>query len=670
MERFFFYRLPNNYKRYVLGINSHLNQSIEEGSIDIKRLWFGDFLEQQSTPPEDTAQVDVIFRIIRRTEVLNQQHFDQPKMFEHQQITGRKATHLVEKVVYGVELIISMRRTLDLNFESKASAEGNIYLAAKSFFQTIGPRMKIAGERLTEFKRIKCTIFSSLESRNIKHGTFEDSCKLLQDLLRPNIKRSIYSDKEDKWKPIEIILKFKFNQKLSAEIKARLLTEKMSDVEFEVEKNLAMLKAIIKESNVILKHPSINRVPPFEMAMCQFLDLLVAFQKKIDNFYSRLFVKMWSPEQIEKILGGMKSISDLLIDTTDWLIHRHKEIEIMCSLLSDTNLPMSNLKEIESTVSSCTRDITLKMDYTQDPLIDNLAKYIKNKKAFKLPVFWIVTSGKNRTEHIIPLLKYFDNLRVTQCSSLDCRYQIGFVPVSSSFKNGAIIPFGCSEKYHPTGVVTATELPDRPIQPSVGTSISQESFYSGIQIRQPEKWDAVSEKASLKLCLKKEEDRFNTVSSYSSILSHPTTSLTEKGKRNSVCNAPAKTANTDEFSSSEVEIESRGNATNISDSSLTRSEVSPQLYLKKYGDQKLYVSSASQYISSLSVNEEINPVSAAPKMVSSHHQTDNTNGFSSSELEIELSSAISSRENLTNLPRKQKTLFDLLSQCFSCLRKR
>jgi hypothetical protein len=254
----------------------------------------------------------------------------------------------------------------------------------------------------------------------------------------------------------------------------------------------------------------------------------------------------------------------------------------MFSLLSDTYLPMSDLKEIKSTVSSCKgkclRDITLKMDYTQDPLIDNLAKYIKNQKAFKLPVFWIVTSGKNRTEHIIPLLKYFDNLPFTKCSSLDCSYQIGLVPVSLSMQDGTVIPFGCSEKFHPTGVIAATELPHRPIQPSVGTSVSQQSFYSGIQIRQPEKWDAVSEKVSLKLCLKKEEDRFNTVSS---ITSHPTTSLTENGKRNSVCNAPAKTANTDEFSSSEVEIESRGNATNISDSSLTLSEVSPQLYLKK-----------------------------------------------------------------------------------------
>ncbi len=32
VEHFFFYRLPNNYKRYVFGINSHLDESIEGGS--------------------------------------------------------------------------------------------------------------------------------------------------------------------------------------------------------------------------------------------------------------------------------------------------------------------------------------------------------------------------------------------------------------------------------------------------------------------------------------------------------------------------------------------------------------------------------------------------------------------------------------------------------------
>jgi hypothetical protein len=53
------------------------------------------------------------------------------------------------------------------------------------------------------------------------------------------------------------------------------------------------------------------------------------------------------------------------------------------------------------------------------------------------------------------------------------------------------------------------------------------------------------------------------------------------------------TENKNGFSSSEVKAELRGNGTNISDSSLTRSEVFPKLCSKKE-DQNSCVSSASQ----------------------------------------------------------------------------
>jgi hypothetical protein len=334
VERFFFYRLPNNYKRYV-GINSQLDTIIEGGSIDIKRLWFADYLEQQSTPPEDTAQVDVIFRIIRRTEVLNQ-HYGQQKMFECQQITGGKATHLVEKVVYGVELIISMRRALDFNFESKASAEGNIYLAAKAFFQQIIDSKVYHGERPTELDKINCTIFSSIDPGNVKNGTFEVSWKM--------VRHDISSDSEEKWKPIEFTLKMKFKMKILTQIDARMSSDKK-----RVERHMTMLEAIIRESNVIAKHPSIHRVPPFEMVMSQFLNLLAQIRKKVQHFYSMFYVKMRSPELF---LSEIKPISDLLIEMIDWLMRRRKEIEMMCSLLSDTNLPMADLKTIKKSVSS------------------------------------------------------------------------------------------------------------------------------------------------------------------------------------------------------------------------------------------------------------------------------------------------------------------------------
>jgi hypothetical protein len=256
------------------------------------------------------------------------------------------------------------------------------------------------------------------------------------------------------------------------------------------------------------------------------------------------------------------------------------------------------------------------MDFAQDPLIDNMSRFIKNRKPFKLPVFWIATIGKRRIDQVIPMLKSFDNLRVTQRSSLDCRYQIGLVPVSSSYKNGAVIPFGYPVKELPTEV-PAAELPDKPIQPSgnsekgqqVETSIQPQEIscvFSGSQIGHPpgDPQDYyVSEKSPIppkhwqtKVGNEEKSDHISFVSSRSN------SSLSENWKMISGCAtaAPMKmvsshhppTENKGGFPSSEVKIELRGNGTNISDSSLTRVEVFPKLVCSKEdGDQKSYVSS-------------------------------------------------------------------------------
>ena len=404
-----------------------------------QRLWFADYLERRSTPEDDNiAQVDAIIRIIRRTEVLNQR-FVRQKMFEYQLSTDGKATHLVEKVVYGAELIISMRRALDLKFESKASAEAHIYLAAKDSFQQIFCSKVL--ERLTELDKVNCTIFSSIDPGNVKNGTFEDSFKILRDAVR--------STNEDKWKPIEMTLK-----DIPTQIEARIWAEKMSDVDYEKERQLAMLKAIVKESNVIAKHPFISRVPPIEKVMCQFLDLVAPFRKEMESFHLRLFEQRLAPEQF---LRHMKPISDMLIDTTDWLIRRRKEIENMCLLLSDTNLCMTDLEEIKNSVSSGkekrTRVFILKMDCFSDPRIENLAKFIGNQEPFKLPIFLIEICGKHRIEHYNQLLKAFSN------KNTDYSSQIGLVPISSSMNDGTVIRIGYNTKDFLE--ITATELPDK-----------------------------------------------------------------------------------------------------------------------------------------------------------------------------------------------------------------
>ncbi len=215
-------------------------------------------------------------------------------------------------------------------------------------------------------------------------------------------------------------------------------------------------------------------------------------------------------------------------------------------------------QSIEGGKIKSTRVFILKMDYAQDPLIDNMASFIKNRKPFKLPVFWIATIGNHRIEHVIPLLKSFDNLPVTQRSSLDCRYQIGLVSISSTFKNGAVIPFGYPVKELPTEV-PAAELPDKPIQPSgngekgqqveiVETSIQPQEIsrvFSGSQIGHPPSDPQdyyVSEKSPVppkhwqtKVGNEEKSDHFNV----SFVSRQSNSSLSENLKMNSGCAAAA-----------------------------------------------------------------------------------------------------------------------------------
>ena len=203
-----------------------------------------------------------------------------------------------------------------------------------------------------------------------------------------------------------------------------------------------------------------------------------------------------------------------------------------------------------------------------------------------------MTSGKNRIEHVIQSLKSFDNLPVTLRSSLDCSYQIGLVPVSSSMQDGTEITLstGCNVKNFPTETAAA-ELPDKLIQPSgngeegqqVETSIQPQEIsrvFSGSQIGHPpgDPQDYyVSEKSPIppkhwqtKVGNEEKSDHFNV----SFVGSRFNSSLSENWKMNSGCAtaAPMKivsshnhpTENKGGFSSSEVKTELRGNGTNIS----------------------------------------------------------------------------------------------------------
>jgi hypothetical protein len=118
----------------MLNINAHLHDSIEKGCPDLKNPWFANYLTANVTEGEGhVAQVTVFIRLTRRIETLHPQ-FISSRMYEYQFRSGGRATHLMEKVVYGAEMICSIEKLVDREKETKESVERNLYLAAKDYF--------------------------------------------------------------------------------------------------------------------------------------------------------------------------------------------------------------------------------------------------------------------------------------------------------------------------------------------------------------------------------------------------------------------------------------------------------------------------------------------------------------------------------------------------------
>ncbi|XP_032794837.2 uncharacterized protein LOC116931378 isoform X1 [Daphnia magna] len=426
VERTFFFQQPDKFKCHMLGINSHLCQS------NFKNLWFAGYLEtgltQEDANKSSTAQVDVIFRVVKRIETLGQQHFEPTNMFHYQLITGGQATHVVEEVVYGVELICSMQRDVDLNCETKAIVEEDIYLAAKAYFDENMDMNSFTADLPVELKKVTCIVFTSTEAGKVQKGSFLEFYEWSRLIIN-----------ESKDCPIEIVLR-----DIPSQIEARLVSEKMNDIEIEKEMNFEMWKWIKSESHSIARHPLIDCIPPLEKVMCQFIDLLPPIGNSIETIYAT-----------NRVLNDMKLISCLLADMKEWLIYRRKEIQITCSLLLEKRLMMMGLKEIENRKSQNKRArvFILKMDYTRDTLMERMKKFIGKQENSERPVFRIVTSGRRQVEHFFETLKTFTILG-TMNRSTD--YFIGLVPSSSLLKEGTII-----------------SVPDKALVPDIASSGSQ-----------------------------------------------------------------------------------------------------------------------------------------------------------------------------------------------------
>jgi hypothetical protein len=307
----------------ALGIDTHLRNSIANDSVDLSQLWFAEFLKlNQSKEDNQVANVSFFFRVVRRAETLHPNFLDY-KLKEYQLESGGRATHLVEQVIYGAEFICSLKRPLDHELEEKGYAEEILYLAAKEYFSQIffchsaNPNLLPAA-----LNNVECVILSSLEVNNHSQGSCLSSFRHLREALSFD-----NDDRVEKWKPIEITLRF-----IPGQIEALLQSERISDMKFARERHEVTSKSIQMKSQNILNNPSLNYVPIFKKIMCQFHGLLSPLWEKINTFYD--IFDTFTPEQVVK----EKEISYLLREMIDWLTHRRSEIRKIFWLIEGTQL--------------------------------------------------------------------------------------------------------------------------------------------------------------------------------------------------------------------------------------------------------------------------------------------------------------------------------------------
>ncbi|KAK4030183.1 hypothetical protein OUZ56_023160 [Daphnia magna] len=434
----FFYQQPYKFKRHILGLNSHLFQNIKNGLPDSHQPWFANYLNKKPNKDDDEkeAQVTAIFRVVRRIESLERNFMDS-RMYEYQLRSGDRATHLVGEVAYGAEVICSMRRRLNLEQETKESAEQSIYLAAKEYFNQIIDGKSPSMDLPEKLDKVICTVLNSLKTGESEMYLVEFS-RYLQKICS--------SDKDDnspKWKPVNLLL---FS--IPAQVEARIWSEQNSDFAFEKEAHQDMCYRIQETIRSIFNHSSLKRFPLLKKVIFDFQSLLPSFNKRIDESHLA-FTKLY----ISHALKEMKPISILMNGIIDWLAKRAKEIETFSSLTKGTQLVALDLAEIKNLMATqdkkSVRVFILKLRYEEDPIINCIQKEIGHQTTFaKLPVLPIFFEGKKEFPSVRSALKVFakESQQMDRSLQEDTIDYIGLVPVSDTFEDGTILKSDSSGK--------------------------------------------------------------------------------------------------------------------------------------------------------------------------------------------------------------------------------
>lgn len=443
VERHFILSQQGKFRHVVLGINSHLRFSIETKSLDANQLWFSSYMK--TTPIVDgnnVAEVSVLFRVFLEKKTLAQHFFDS-HMICYQKQSGGRATHVVQEVDYGVELICTIQKQFNPGQENKSDVEETICMAAKAYFNQQKSELSKCPQPPVELENVSCEIISSLHPEHVQRGSFRQAGEWIHD--------AIFRSKERR--AIEIVLRY-----IPAQLETKMNLDKLFDSQINQEK----WNYIVTESRLLKNHSITGRIPQLEKAFCFLYDLLSPAFNLVEKSYVKSITEPQKNFGSSKIIESeVSSLPDLLID---WLKERRDDIEMLRVLLGESKLNMLDLVDIDTRVQLFDnieyKVILLKFDLIEDPLIDRICQIVGKTSDFKRPIFPIIKAEKNRLSYFSNLIRDF-SMEASHFSSSSKSYLIGLLPLHIHGDDGdiRIVKYSSQQMktYKNTPVSTAVE---------------------------------------------------------------------------------------------------------------------------------------------------------------------------------------------------------------------
>ena len=405
----------------LMGIDTHLEKSIEEGNLDVDHLWLANYLKAKPAG-DNVAEVTAFFRIVRRIENINQQFIDR-NMHQYQLESGSRATHLVQQVEYGAEFIVSLKRNFGLNTETTNSAIESLTLATREFFDKAVKSNWIAIDPLFQLANVSCSIMSSLRSELVIKVTLRQAAECLRDATK--------CIEDANWRPVEIVLVH-----IPSQLETLIQTEKINKKKRDL---LLTLNLMLSKSQTLSNHPVLKKVRCFKNIVDHFIVLMNSFLVKTEQFYSQ-HVAMYTPPSV--VLKELESAHNLLNSAGNWLAQLGKEVDSLHPILNGIHLAVIevDLAEIKMSPFPANTDqvkvFVLKVDYKEDQVLNNLHKFTGYSSfPCKRPFFLVASAGAQGLKDVATKLARFAN--EAGSNPKGC-YVIGLVPLDSQLNDGEI----------------------------------------------------------------------------------------------------------------------------------------------------------------------------------------------------------------------------------------